>query len=115
MRENIIPNERRKVRARKPKAGGPFTKGTGSDFSPGRGYDFGVETRREESIFGDEYRTYERERERVYIPPVKVTSYGLPCAGCGISRPLAAKAGDACEYCDTIYADVGAAKIRVEG
>lgn len=114
MRENI-PNERRKIRATKPKATGPFTKGSGRDFTPGRGYDFGLETRREESPYGPEYRTYEREEERRYIPKVSRKPYGLPCAGCGISRPLAAREGEECEYCGTVYADTKGARIYIEG
>lgn len=109
MRDSVIPNERRKIRATKPKASGPFTRGSGSDFTPGRGYDFGVETRRE----GEEYRTRE-VRERVYIPKVAPKAYGLPCAGCGISRPLAATDGGECEYCGTIFAPTPGARIYVE-
>lgn len=107
----MLPEAKRKVRASKPKAGGPFTKGTGLESDLGRGYDFGLETRR----VGDEYRTFEREDERRYIPKVEAKAYGLPCAGCGISRPLAAREGEECEYCGTVYADTKGARIYVEG
>lgn len=106
-----IPNKTRKIRATKPKVTGPFTRSSGSDFTPGRGYDFGTTVER----IGEEYRTVEREDDRPrFIPKVTVTGYGLPCAGCGITRPIAATDGGECEYCGTVYAPTPGARVYVE-
>lgn len=107
-----LPEAKRKIRATKPKASGPFTKGTGLEADLGGRYDFGLETRR----VGEEYRTFEAEAPRRAIPKPVTRSYGLPCAGCGISRPLAATDGDVeCEYCGTILAPTPGARIYVTG
>lgn len=82
--------------------------------SVGREYDFGLETRREVSLYGPEYRTREVPDDRRYIPKIERKPYGLPCAGCGISRPLAAREGEECEYCGTVYADTKGARIYSE-
>ena len=113
MRE--LPEAKRKVRVSKSKPVAPFTKGTGLESDLGRGYVFGLETRREEGAYGPEYRTRKAAPEPRYIPPLRVTAYGLPCAGCGISRPLAATDGGECEYCGTIFAATPGARIYVEG
>lgn len=97
----VTPNHKRKVRVTKAKATGRLHKGTPKD-RPNGGL-----TYTEMSKLWDEDRPKFR-------PKTIVKAYGIPCAGCGITRPTSAKAGDTCDTCGTIYADTGAARVYIE-